>query len=180
MCPHFHLSLQSGSDAVLKRMKRRYTTADYRRAVALIRESVPDVAITTDVIVGFPGETDAEFQETFDFCRQMQFARIHVFPYSPRPGTEAATMPQQVPAGVKKERSRQMLALAKESARGFQQRFLGRTMEVLWEQQAGGVWSGLTGNYIKVYTRSSEDLTNRLLPVKLVKIYRDGVWGEIL
>jgi threonylcarbamoyladenosine tRNA methylthiotransferase MtaB len=179
LCPHFHLSLQSGSDTVLKRMKRRYSTADYQQALALIRDSVPDVAITTDVIVGFPGETDAEFQETLDFCRQMQFARIHVFPYSPRPGTEAADMPQQVSAGVKKERSRQMLALAKESALSFQQLFLSRTMNVLWEQQAGGVWSGLTGNYIKVYTRNSDDLTNRLLPVKLVKIYRDGLWGEI-
>jgi len=180
LCPHFHLSLQSGSDTVLKRMKRRYFTADYQRTVALIRDSVPDVAITTDVIVGFPGETDAEFQESLDFCRQMQFARIHVFPFSPRPGTEAADMPQQVSASVKKERSRQMLALAKESAHSFQQGFLSRTMNVLWEQQAGGIWSGLTGNYIKVYTKNSDDLTNRLLPVKLVKLYRDGVWGEIL
>ena len=180
LCPHFHLSLQSGSDSMLKRMNRRYNTADYQRAVALIRDSVPDVAITTDIIVGFPGETDAEFQESFVFCRQMQFARIHVFPFSPRPGTEAATMPQQVPASVKKERSRRMLALAKESARSFQQRFLGRTVNVLWEKQSGGVWSGLTGNYIKVYTKNSDDLANRLLPVKLVKLYRDGVWGEIL
>jgi threonylcarbamoyladenosine tRNA methylthiotransferase MtaB len=179
LCPHFHLSLQSGSDTVLKRMKRRYTVADYRQAVALIRNSVPDVAITTDVIVGFPGETDAEFQESFEFCRQTQFARIHVFPFSPRPGTEAATMPRQVSAAVKKERSKQMLALAKESAKTFQRQFLGRTIEVLWEQPPGGVWSGLTGNYIKIYTGNSDDLTNRLLPVKLVKINRDGVWGEV-
>jgi threonylcarbamoyladenosine tRNA methylthiotransferase MtaB len=179
LCPHFHLSLQSGSDAVLKRMKRRYTVSDYKRAVKLIRESVPDVAITTDVIVGFPGETDAEFNETCEFCRQARFARIHVFPYSPRPGTLAATMPHQVPEKVKKERSQQMLALAKESARDFQRLYSGRTLEVLWEQKTNGVWSGLTGNYIKVHTRSSDDLTNRLLPVKIVKIYRDGVWGEI-
>ena len=89
-------------------------------------------------------------------------------------------MSQQVPASVKKERSRQMLTLAKESMRNFQQSFLSRTMNVLWEQQSKGVWSGLTGNYIKVYTKNSDDLTNRLLPVKLVKIYRDGVWGESL
>jgi threonylcarbamoyladenosine tRNA methylthiotransferase MtaB len=178
LCPHFHLSLQSGSDTVLKRMKRRYTTVDYLQAVTLIRNSVPDVAITTDVIVGFPGETDSEFQKTLAFCRQTQFARIHIFPFSPRPGTEAATMPQQVSSAVKKERSQQMLALAKENANNFKRQFLGRTMEVLWEQQSGGVWSGLTGNYIKIYTRNSDDLTNRLLPVKLVKIYRDGVWGE--
>jgi threonylcarbamoyladenosine tRNA methylthiotransferase MtaB len=179
LCPHFHLSLQSGSDTVLKRMKRRYTPADYRRTVALIREAVPDAAITTDVIVGFPGETDTEFRETYDLCREMKFARIHVFPYSPRPGTAAAEMPHQVPEPVKKERSRQTLLLADESAQSFQRRFLGRIMEVLWEQQVGGIWSGLTGNYIKVYTKNGEDLTNRLLPVKLVKIYRDGVWGEI-
>jgi len=178
LCPHFHLSLQSGSDAVLKRMKRRYNIDDYRRVVSLIRESVPDVAITTDVIVGFPGETAAEFRETLDFCRQMQFARIHVFPYSPRPGTEAVDMPQQVSADVKKRRSQEMLALAEESAKSFQQRFLSRTMNVLWEQKKGGVWSGLSGNYIKVYTRSEKDLTNRILSLKLVKLYRDGVWGE--
>ena len=180
LCPHFHLSLQSGSDVVLGRMKRRYATADYQRAVSLIRQAVPEVAITTDVIVGFPGETEAEFRESYDFCQEMQFARIHVFPYSSRPGTEAAHMPQAVADGVKRQRSQQMLALARESLESFNRRFLGRTVEVLWEQQSGGTWSGLTGNYIKVYTRSSQDLANKLLPVKLVKIYRDGVWGEVL
>ena len=179
LCSHFHLSLQSGSDGVLCRMKRRYSAADYHQAVSLIRQSVPEVAITTDVIVGFPGETEAEFQESYDFCRQMQFARIHVFPYSPRPGTEAAHMPQAVADKVKRQRAQQMLALAAESQQSFNQRFLGGTVPVLWEQQSGGVWSGLTGNYIKVYTRSREELTNKLLPVKLAEIYRDGVCGEI-
>jgi threonylcarbamoyladenosine tRNA methylthiotransferase MtaB len=161
-------------------MKRRYSTADYRQTVALIRDSVPDVAITTDVIVGFPGETDAEFQETLDFCREMQFARIHVFPFSPRPATAAAAMPQQVPAALKKERSQQMLTLAKESARSFQQQFLGKSMDVLWEQPSGGVWSGLTGNYIKVYTRSADVLTNLISTVQLMKLYRDGMWADII
>jgi threonylcarbamoyladenosine tRNA methylthiotransferase MtaB len=179
LCPHFHLSLQSGSDTVLKRMKRRYKTPDYLRAVAIIRESVPDAAVTTDVIVGFPGETEVEFKESHDFCAQMRFARIHVFPYSPRPGTAAAEMPGQVPEPVKKERVQKMLALAKESAQGFQKGFSGKPLEVLWEQQAGGIWSGLTGNYIKVYAKSSKDLTNIVTPVKLIRIYRDGVWGEI-
>ncbi len=178
LCPQFHLSLQSGSDAVLGRMGRLYRTADYRRAVALIREAVPDVAITTDVIAGFPGETEAEFEESYGFCRQMGFARIHVFPYSPRPGTEAAVMPGQVAEGVKRERVRKLLALAGESARSFQQRFLGRTMPVLWEQKSGGVWSGYTVNYIRVYTKSNDDLANQLRPVKLENIYRDGVWGK--
>ncbi|MFC1970808.1 tRNA (N(6)-L-threonylcarbamoyladenosine(37)-C(2))-methylthiotransferase MtaB [Chloroflexota bacterium] len=180
LCPHFHLSLQSGSEGVLRRMKRRCKIADFQQAVSLIRQVVPEVAVTTDVIVGFPGETEEEFQESLSFCRQMQFARIHVFPYSPRPGTEAVLMPQVVSARVKKQRSREMLSLAEDSMRSFHQQFLGGTMEVLWEQQAGGIWSGLTGNYIKVYTGSTDDLSNKLLPVELEKIYRDGVWGEIL
>ena len=179
LCPHFHLSLQSGSDTVLKRMKRRYDTAEYLRAVGLIRESVPDVAITTDVIVGCPGETETEFRETLEFCREIQFARIHVFPFSPRPGTAAADMPDQIPASVKKECNQQMLSLAKESAEDYHRQFLGRTLDVLWEKQAGGIWSGLTGNYIKVYTRYTGDLTNKLQQVKLEKSYRDGVWGEV-
>jgi threonylcarbamoyladenosine tRNA methylthiotransferase MtaB len=180
LCPHFHISLQSGSDSVLKRMKRRYSITDYRKAVELIRGIVPDAAITTDVIVGFPGETDAEFQETLKFCREMQFARIHVFPFSPRPGTAAAIMPDQISDAAKKERSHQMLALSKESIKAFQQRFIGKTMDVLWEQKSQGVWNGLTGNYIKVYTKSSKTLINLILPVKSVKYYRDGVWGDIL
>ena len=180
LCPHFHLSLQSGSDGVLKRMRRRYSIADYQRAVSMIREVAPESAITTDIIVGFPGETEAEFQESYDFCRQMQFTRIHVFPYSPREGTEAARMSGMVSAKVEKERSQKMLALAEESARNFRQRFLGRAMLVLWEKSSESVWSGLTDNYIKVYSKNCGDLTNKLLPVKLVELYRDGVWGEVL
>ena len=179
LCRHLHLSLQSGSDRVLERMKRRYSAQDFRRAVSLIRSVVPEAAITTDVIVGFPSETSTEFQESYQLCRKLEFARIHVFPYSPRPGTGAAQMPGQIGAKVKKQRSEKMLALARESAQNFSRQFLGRTMPVLWEQKsANGIWSGLTDNYIKVYTRSSRDLTNQLLPVKLVEIYRDGVWGE--
>ena len=183
LCRHFHLSLQSGSDAVLGRMNRRYSISDYQEAVSLIRASVPEVAITTDIIVGFPGETEAEFEKSYSFCRQMEFARIHVFPYSPREGTEAARFPRQVRAQVKKQRSQMMLALARESARNFSQRFLGKVMPVLWEKQSEGIWSGHTDNYIKVYTRSDEDLTNQLLPVRLVEICKDGVWvlkgGEV-
>jgi len=179
LCPHFHLSLQSGSDTVLRRMKRRYTTADYQQAISLIRKNVPDVAITTDVIVGFPGETEKEFQESFNFCRQREFARIHVFSYSPRQGTEAALMSPQVEAKVKKQRSQKMLALARKSSRSFSQQFMGKTMTVLWEKHENGIWSGLTGNYIKVYTRSDTDLTNRLLPVKLESVREDGMWGDI-
>jgi threonylcarbamoyladenosine tRNA methylthiotransferase MtaB len=169
LCRHFHLSLQSGSDAVLKRMKRRYTTADYKRAVELIRKAVPGAAVTTDVIVGFPGETEAEFRESYDFARQMDFARIHVFTYSPRPGTKAADTPRQVDDKIKRERSRRMLALGRACVRSFRKGFLGKTMLVLWEKETGGVWSGLTDNYIRAYTRSDDDLTNQLLPVELVE-----------
>ena len=179
LCRHFHLCLQSGSDSVLKRMERRYSVTDYKKAVSLIRSAAPGAAITTDVIVGFPGETEAEFEESYQLCRELGFARIHVFSYSPRPGTAAAAMPGQVKADVKKQRSRRMLALAGEGAESFHKRFLGEIMPVLWEQQSkGGIWSGLTDNYIRVYAKSAEDLTNKLLPVKLEKIYKDGVWGE--
>jgi threonylcarbamoyladenosine tRNA methylthiotransferase MtaB len=179
LCRHFHLSLQSGSQAVLVRMGRRYTIGDYGRTVALIRQAVPDVAITTDVIVGFPGETEAEFAEGLEFCRKAGFARIHVFPYSPRPGTAAAGMPGQVPAEIKKRRRQQMLALAEESAIKFREKYLGRVMPVLFEQKSCGLWSGLTDNYIRVYIKSDEELTNRILPVKLERLYRDGVVGSV-
>jgi threonylcarbamoyladenosine tRNA methylthiotransferase MtaB len=169
LCRHFHLSLQSGSDAVLSRMKRRYTVGDYQRAVALIRDMVPEAAITTDIIVGFPGETEAEFGQSYQLCRRMEFARIHVFTYSLRQGTQAALMPDQVGDRVKRERSQRMLALARERAQNFRRQFLGKTMPVLWEKQSDGIWSGLTDNYIRVYTKSNKDLSNQLLPVKLVE-----------
>jgi threonylcarbamoyladenosine tRNA methylthiotransferase MtaB len=169
LCRHFHLSLQSGSDTVLKRMERRYTTADYQRAVVLIRQAVPGVAITTDVIVGFPGETDDEFRESYNFCKQTQFARIHVFSYSPRPSTRAAVMPNQVGDKTKRERSRRMLAMGRACVRNFRKKFLGKTLTVLWEKESCGVWSGLTDNYIRAYTRSDENLTNRMMPVKLTE-----------
>ena len=180
LCRHFHLSLQSGSDSVLKRMRRRYSISDYRQSVSLIRALVPEAAITTDIIVGFPGETSAEFQESYKLCQKLEFARIHIFPYSPREGTQANQMPDQVEDRVKKQRSQRLLTLARESAQSFSRRFLGRTMPVLWEKRSGdGFWAGHTDNYIKVYTKSDKDLTSKLLPVELVELFnRDGVWGQ--
>lgn len=178
LCPHFHLCLQSGSGSVLRRMKRGYSIGDYEETVSLIRAGVPDVTITTDVMVGFPGETDEEFEESLDFCRRLEFARIHVFAYSRRGETPAARLPNQVGDRVKRERSQRMLKLAEESASGFRRPFLGRTIPVLFEQRARGVWSGLTANYIKVYSRSGGDLANKLVPVALTELYRDGVWGQ--
>ena len=179
LCPHLHLSLQSGSDSVLGRMERRYSTKEYNMAVSLIRSIVPEAAITTDVIVGFPGESEEEFGESYSFCKGVDFARIHVFPFSPRPGTQAAEMKEQVRASIKKGRSQKMLALAEESARNFRKRFLGRTMPLLWEQKTNGIWSGLTGNYIRVYAKSDEDLSNQITEVKLEKLYKDGVLVEL-
>jgi threonylcarbamoyladenosine tRNA methylthiotransferase MtaB len=168
LCPHFHLSLQSGSTGVLKRMNRRYSPEDYQKTVKLIRKEVPAVAITTDVIVGFPGETDKEFEESLEFCKQLGFARIHVFSYSPRSGTAAAKMAKQVADKVKKERSRQMLALAEESANNFRESFTGEALDVLWEKQTDdGDWTGMTGNYIRVYAKSKDNLRNKKSTIKI-------------
>lgn len=180
LCPHFHISLQSGSDSVLKRMNRRYSTEEYRSAVALLKSRVPGAAVTTDIIAGFPGETEEEYRESLEICRKSGFARIHVFPFSKRPGTTAANMPDQVPDSIRKHRSQKLRILGRECAESFRQGFTGSVLDVLWEQRSRGDWSGYTGNYIRVYTGSSDNLANRITPVKLAKPYRDGMWGEIL
>lgn len=185
LCRHFHLALQSGCDSVLRRMRRRYTLAQYREALALIRAMVPDVAVTTDVIVGFPGETDDEATASLAFCREAGFALMHVFPYSRRPGTLAHRMDGHVPEPVKRARMEAMLDVARASATAFRRRFLGRTLPVLWEgpaRAASGtelVWEGLTDNYLRVYTRSAADLRNHILAVRLVAEAEDGLWGEL-
>jgi len=185
LCPHFHLPLQTGSDAVLRRMRRRYTADCYRLAAALIREYVPDVAITTDVIAGFPGETDADFEATLDLCREMGFAAIHAFPYSKRPQTGGALMTGHLPAQVRRARLERLLEAGREPALAFRHGFLGRTMDVLWEERSNGPsaslragrWQGLTGNYMRVYTAADCDLTNRLLPTRLVGLEDEHVVG---
>ncbi len=180
LCPHFHLSLQSGSNTVLERMRRPYSAANYESAVNMIRELVPEVAITTDIIVGFPGESEEEFEHSYRFCEGMGFARMHIFPYSARPGTIAFQMPDQVDEAVKKRRSQRMLALAGRSASCFQESLLGSRAMVLWETNKKGTWSGLTGNYVRAHTHCTEDLTNLLLPAKPVGGHQDGVWAELL
>jgi threonylcarbamoyladenosine tRNA methylthiotransferase MtaB len=180
LCPHFHVSLQSGSDSVLQRMNRHYTTRTYQEKIEMLRSRVPDVAVTTDVIVGFPGETEAEFAESYDFCKKMQFSRLHIFTFSVREGTAAADMPDQISPQAKRERSHKMLKLATDSLKEFNSRFIGRTMDVLFERPSGGSYTGLTGNYIKVYAGSREDLTNRILPVKMIEPGREGLLGEII
>src|SRR5574341_585410 len=184
LCRHLHLSLQSGSDAVLHRMRRPYTTAQFARVVELAREKIPDVGITTDVIIGFPGEGEVEFEQSLRFVGQMGFSRVHVFPYSARAGTLAATLPLHVSDAVKESRAKQMQALADASARAFARKFVGRTMQVLWEnaeqisddrQQTTDTkprtenghpssvvrrWSGYSDNYIRVFAHSNDNLRN--------------------
>jgi threonylcarbamoyladenosine tRNA methylthiotransferase MtaB len=183
LCRHLHLPLQSGSDAILRRMNRHYTTAGFAGLVGAARTAIPDLAVTTDVIVGFPGETDIEFQESLDTVESMGFARVHVFPYSPRPGTPAARMPNQVSPPVKAERARAMRAVAAANTRAFQQQFVGREMEVLWERSRPGknapVWSGLTDNYLRVYTESSANLANCITVTHLTGLTPGGLQGEI-
>jgi threonylcarbamoyladenosine tRNA methylthiotransferase MtaB len=180
LCRHFHLSLQSGSDVILKRMERSYSSSDYARAVTLIRNRIPEAAITSDIIIGFPGETDDEFMKSYSFCKQIQFARLHVFPYSQRPGTKAAGFSDQVVDKIKRQRANKMLTLADECVRNFSLRFQSKSIEVLFEQREGGLWSGLTDNYIKVYIDSEVELANQIIKVKLTEIHRDGIMGEIL
>ena len=181
LCPHLHLPLQSGSEAVLKRMNRPYSLDEYVRGVERARKVIPDLAITTDILVGFPGETDEQFEETHRFCSSMGFAGIHVFTFSARNGTVASSLPDQIGEGTKKERSVRMLDLAALSSRAYSEGFIGRTMEVLWEKSAGGTtWDGLTANYLRVYADDSEDLSGRLLPARLVAGRPGGLVGELV
>lgn len=178
LCRHFHLSLQSGSDSVLKRMKRQYTAEQYAEKINYLRAAIPEVSITTDVIVGFPGETESEFQESYEFMRGVKFSRTHVFSYSAREGTEAACMPGQVPAEVKKLRSNRMIELGQDSLKKYQNRFLGSTQEVLFEQLSGSYCSGYTDTYIKVYIKNGEDSSNRIVKVNLLRALEEGIEGE--
>jgi threonylcarbamoyladenosine tRNA methylthiotransferase MtaB len=181
LCRHFHLALQSGSDTVLQRMKRSYSLDQYQRTVNLIKE-VPEVAITTDIMVGFPGESDEEFEQSYSFCQQAGFANIHVFPFSPRPETAAARMPGQMKDKVKQERNQRMLELSRSCRRSFYEQFLGQTMPVLWEKETSlgsDTYSGLTSNYIRVFAHNEKPLGNKITPVKLVEFHNQGIWGEL-
>jgi threonylcarbamoyladenosine tRNA methylthiotransferase MtaB len=183
LCRHLHLPLQSGCDATLQRMARHYTTAEFAALVGSARAAIPDLAVTTDVIVGFPGESDEQFAESVSTVEAMQFARVHVFAFSSRPGTPAAQMKGQVSPQVKAERSRAMRAVATACQRATRQRFVGRTMDVLWESsrpgEVGPDWSGLTDNYLRVHVASASDLANTFTPTRLVALTAAGLQGEI-
>jgi len=182
LCRHFHLALQSGSETVLQRMRRNYSLEQYKRTIDFIKERVPEIAITTDIMVGFPGESDEEFEQSYSFCQRAGFAKIHVFPFSPRPKTAAAGMPEQIKDKVKEERNQRMLELSRSSRRRFCEHFLGQTMPVLWEKETSpgsSIYSGLTGNYIRVYAHSKKLLSNEVTTVRLVKFHNQGIWGEV-
>jgi len=177
ICPQFHLALQSGSDAVLRRMKRGYNTTQFLAAVQRIRRAWPDAAFTTDVIVGFPGETEEEFEETLRFAQTIGFARMHVFPFSPREGTPAAVMEDQIPEHVKSERVRRLIALGDELARRYHESFLGRTVPVLLEEKAqDGAMVGYTPEYIHV--RVPHGTPGTVAKVRLTALTQEGMAGE--
>ncbi|HOJ09249.1 MAG TPA: tRNA (N(6)-L-threonylcarbamoyladenosine(37)-C(2))-methylthiotransferase MtaB [Clostridiales bacterium] len=181
LCPHYHISLQSGCDETLKRMNRKYDTSEYRSVVERLRDNINDVAITTDVMVGFPGESDNEFEQTYEFLQEICFSKMHVFKFSPRKGTPAYSFTNQVPGDVKEERSRKLIELSDECALKFQRQFEGRTMPVLFEQEAGeNSIEGLTPNYIRVFCRGSNSLKGEIRDVVLKNTYNDFMDGEII
>lgn len=179
LCPQFHLSLQSGSDTVLVRMRRKYDTARYVQIVALLRESFPGCALTTDLIVGFPGETEAELEESLAFCRQCGFAAMHIFPYSRRPGTPADKMPGQLTKAEKEARSARAIAVARALEQAYLSAQIGTTQEVLWEEPAGeGLYTGHTPTYTKVYAPGN-GLHNQICNVTITGLYKDGLLGQL-
>ncbi|MBQ6692289.1 MAG: MiaB/RimO family radical SAM methylthiotransferase, partial [Clostridia bacterium] len=179
VCRQFHLSLQSGSKTVLERMRRRYTPEEYAECVRRLREKMPECAVTTDIIVGFPGETEQEFEETLQFARDVALARIHVFPYSRREGTVAASMPGQLSRGVKAARASKLGTLAKELEQQYASSFVGTVQDVLFEEREGECFSGHTDTYLKVLIHADEDdLSNRFLRVRIEKAAEGVLYGR--
>ena len=179
LCPHFHLSMQSGCDTVLARMKRKYDTARYFESVELLRKFFPGCALTTDMIVAFAGETEEEFAESLDFIRKCAFAEMHIFPYSRRPGTPADKMPGQHPNAVKEDRSRRAIAIADQMTAAYRAAMIGSTAPVLFEEPSDGLFTGHAPNYVRVYAKG-ENLHNEVRSVRITGVHKDGVIGEIV
>ena len=179
LCPQFHLSMQSGCDTVLSRMKRKYDTARYYESVTLLREYFPGCAITTDMIVAFPGETQEEFSQSLGFIQKCAFADMHIFPYSRRPGTPADKMPGQHDNATKEARSRAAIAVAEEMSLAYRQSLVGSEQEVLFEEAEGEYFTGHAPNYVKVYTKG-EALHNEVRTAQITEVYKDGVLGELV
>ena len=187
LCPHFHVPLQSGSDSILKSMRRRYDTARFGQSVGLIRELIRDPGITTDLIVGFPGEGQAEFRQSREFAAGIGFSDMHIFPYSRRPGTSAHHFDGQVDAGDKRSRVNQMLEVTSRTSQEFRRKQVGQIRQVLWEscRESGGTrtWNGLTDNYIRVYAVTpvtGSNLHNTITPARITALDRGDVAGEVL
>ena len=176
LCPQFHLSMQSGCDTVLRRMKRKYDTARYYESVRLLKEFFPGCAVTTDMIVAFPGETEEEFAQSLDFIRKCAFADMHIFPYSRRPGTPADKMPGQHNNATKESRSRVAIAAAEKMSLAYRKALVGSTLEVLFEEKDGEYFTGHAPNYVKVYAEG-EGLHNEIRTVTVTDLREDGVLG---
>ena len=181
LVPHYHLSLQSGCDATLKRMNRRYTTEEYRRTVDNLRSRIPRVSLTTDVIVGFPGETNEEFSQTLAYLKDLKLMHRHVFKYSPRKGTPAASMEDQVDPQMKQMRSDSLLALSTKNFRLFADQFKDTDLKVLFEEvDKDGYYEGLTDNYMRIKVRSDRDIRGQILPVRIEEICDDYCIGGLV
>lgn len=179
LCPQFHLSMQSGCDTVLARMKRKYTTEEYMESLERLRNAFPGCAITTDMIVGFPGETEEEFEKSLSFIRQCRFADMHIFPYSRRPGTPAAEMPGQLPNAVKEARSRRAIVVAQEMSETYRRSLTGTVQAVLVEGMEGEHSVGHAMNYVKIYIPGAYP-RNEIQTVAVKSLYGDGVTGEVI
>ena len=176
LCPQFHLSMQSGCDTVLRRMKRKYDTARYLQSVELLNRYFPGCAVTTDMIVAFPGETEEEFRQSLAFIQKCRFADMHIFPYSRRPGTPADKMPGQHPNAVKEDRSRRAIAVAEEMSLAYRAAMIGTKQQVLFEEEQDGLFAGHAPNYMKIYVKG-EDLHNQIRTVLVEKIHKDGLFA---
>ncbi len=179
LCPQFHLSMQSGSDSVLARMHRKYDTARYLESVTLLNRYFPGCAVTTDMIVAFPGESEEEFAESLAFIKKCGFADMHIFPYSRRPGTPADKMPGQHNNATKEQRSREAIAIAQEMSLGYRKNLIGTVQPVLFEEPDGPYYTGHAPNYVKIYAQG-QGLHNKILPVKISEIYEDGLLGTVI
>mgnify|MGYP002861411345 CR=1 FL=1 len=179
ICNHVHLPLQSGSDEILKAMRRPYTTKNFAELTARLVNEVPEISIGTDLIVGFPGETDEHFAETLNFIQEQPFSKIHVFPYSARTGTLAATLPNQIPPQIKKARAGQALEFSRAKAKNFSERLIGKTVEIIAETSTGGIADGLTKNYVRVYVPDENIQLGAIIKVKVERLHKDGVFGTL-
>ena len=180
ICHHFHLSLQSGCDETLKRMNRRYTTTEFKNIVSILRKYYEDVILTTDIIVGFPGETEEEFETTYKFLEEIKFYKMHIFKYSPRKGTKAAQMKEQIDGNKKEQRSQKLIELSDKNEKEYNQSYIGKEVEVLWEEEKEGIYKGHTKNYILAYYKEVEsekekDLENKIIKVKCIEEEKDHI-----